>query len=46
VKYKLDENLGKQAIGILMEAGLNISSVAAQKLCGSSDKQLIEICRS
>jgi predicted nuclease of predicted toxin-antitoxin system len=45
LKFKLDENLGKQSLEVLRNAGFDISSVPEQKLCGVTDKRLIEICR-
>jgi predicted nuclease of predicted toxin-antitoxin system len=46
VKVKLDENLGKQAAAILIEAGLDVATVADQRLCSSSDAHLLDVCRT
>lgn len=44
MKLKLDENLGGHALRFLEEARWDVSSVARQNLCGTSDRDLIEIC--
>ncbi len=45
MKFKIDENLGKQAALVLRSAGYDIATVPAQKLCGATDKKLIAVCR-
>jgi predicted nuclease of predicted toxin-antitoxin system len=44
MKFKLDENLGRQTAKILQTAGYDVTSVPDQKLSGSADKVLIEVC--
>lgn len=46
MKFKLDENLGKQPVEILQKAGYDVTTVPEQKLSGATDKALIEICRT
>jgi len=46
VKVKLDENLGKQAAAVLTRAGIDVSTVADQNLCASSDSHLLDVCCS
>jgi predicted nuclease of predicted toxin-antitoxin system len=45
LRFKLDENLGRRAIDLFLEAGHDISTVAEQELQGAADDQLINICR-
>ena len=44
MKLKLDENLGGSAFRYLEQAGYDVSSVALQRLCGTDDSNLIDIC--
>ncbi len=46
MKLKLDENLGRQAEELLRRQGHDVQTVAAEKLWGSEDAHLIQICRS
>ena len=46
MKLKLDENLGTRTAELLRESGHNVNTVLEQNLCASSDKELVEICRS
>jgi len=46
MKFKLDENLGKTAVGILRDAGHDVQTVPAQGLCKATDRELIATCQS
>ena len=43
--FKLDENLGARGAQCLAEYGYDVSTVVAQRLEGTLDDALIEICR-
>ena len=45
MRFKLDENLGRQAIDLFLEAGHDIATVAEQELQGVADNHLISVCR-
>jgi len=45
LRFKLDENLGRQAIDLFLEAGHDIATVAEQELQGAADNHLIDICQ-
>jgi predicted nuclease of predicted toxin-antitoxin system len=44
VRFKLDENLGKQIAEILRESGYDVATVPDQKMWGTNDNTLIETC--
>jgi predicted nuclease of predicted toxin-antitoxin system len=44
MKFKLDENLGSRTAGIIAESGHDVQTVAQEKLIGTSDARLFEIC--
>jgi len=44
MKLKLDENLGGTALRYLENAGCNVSTVRLQNLCGTTDRNLIDVC--
>jgi len=46
VKLKLDENLGTRGAELFRQAGHHISTVAQQGLCSTTDKKLLEVCRT
>jgi predicted nuclease of predicted toxin-antitoxin system len=46
MKLKLDENLGRHAEELLRRLGHDVQTVSAEKLWGSEDAHLIQICRS
>jgi predicted nuclease of predicted toxin-antitoxin system len=46
MKFKLDENLGRQPAEIIRKAGYDITTVPEQKLSGATDKMLIGVCRA
>ncbi len=46
MKVKLDENLGVRGSQLLHDGGCDVSTVAVQDLCASSDESLIEHCRT
>jgi predicted nuclease of predicted toxin-antitoxin system len=45
LKVKLDENLGRRSIELFKEADHEVSTVTEQRLGGTSDDELIEVCR-
>ncbi|CAN5821744.1 DUF5615 family PIN-like protein [soil metagenome] len=45
MKVKLDENLGRRSIELFKESGHEVSTVTKQQLGGTSDDELIEVCR-
>ena len=44
MKFKLDENLGSRTAGLIAESGHDVKTVAQEKLSGTSDARLFEIC--
>jgi predicted nuclease of predicted toxin-antitoxin system len=46
MKLKLDENLGTRCPELFLSAGHDIATVPGQNLCSSTDKKLLETCRS
>jgi len=46
MKLKLDENLGGTAFRYLVDAGCDVSTVPLQNLCGTSDRNLVDVCAS
>jgi len=46
MKLKLDENLGGTAFRYLENAGYDVSTVCLQNLCGTADRNLIDVCAS
>jgi predicted nuclease of predicted toxin-antitoxin system len=46
MKLKLDENLGELGIGILTSEGHDVSTVAMQRITGSTDVALYQTCRA
>ncbi|MGH7230304.1 MAG: DUF5615 family PIN-like protein [Nitrospiraceae bacterium] len=45
-EIKLDENLGRRCADLLRKAAHDVATVPEQRLCSSSDRQLIDICRA
>lgn len=46
MKLKLDENLGQRTLTILQHAGHDVTTVAQENISGSTDLDLIDLCRS
>lgn len=44
MKFKLDENLGLATARILREPGYDVSTVVDQKLQGSADQTIYDVC--
>ena len=44
MKFKLDENLGSRTAGIIAESGHDVKTIAQEKLSGTSDERLYDIC--
>ncbi len=45
MKLKLDENLGERTADLFRQAGMEVSTVPEQSLCGTSDRKLADLCR-
>ena len=44
MKWKLDENFGSRTVNIFLEAGHDAETVLQEKLSGSTDDTLYEVC--
>jgi hypothetical protein len=44
VRIKLDEYLGRQPVELLRQAGHDVETVGDERLCGTADDDLIEVC--
>jgi len=44
VKFKLDENLGSRTAALIGESGHDVQTVSQEKLTGTDDRNLFEIC--
>jgi predicted nuclease of predicted toxin-antitoxin system len=44
MKFKLDENLGSRTAGLIADSGHDVETVAQERLSGTSDARLFEIC--
>lgn len=44
MKFKFDENLGRAAATVLLDAGFDVVTVPEQRLEGASDHDVIECC--
>ena len=46
MRLKLDENLGIRCANLLRSADHEVTTVAEQNLCSSTDKKLLETCKA
>lgn len=46
MKFKLDENIGKQAAALLHDAGHDVSTISDQSLNGEPDEKIFRVCAS
>ena len=46
VRFKLDENLPRDAEALLRDAGHDVQTVLEQRLAGNSDDKVIDACRT
>ena len=46
MRLKLDENLGIRCANLLRSADHDVTTVAEQNLCSSTDKKLLETCKA
>jgi predicted nuclease of predicted toxin-antitoxin system len=46
VKFKLDENIGERGAHMLRSAGHDVATVLEQRLLGTSDESLFQVCAS
>ena len=44
MKFKLDENLGSRTADLIAELGHDVQTVSAQKMSGTNDPHLFEVC--
>ncbi len=45
VRFKLDENLPRDALALLVDAGHDVESVIDERLGGGPDRQILDACR-
>ena len=46
MKFKLDENLGKSALELLVQAGHDVDNVLQEGLNGTDDENLFRVCQT
>jgi predicted nuclease of predicted toxin-antitoxin system len=46
VKFKLDENFDARLVPLLAEGGHDVDTVPAERLSGSADEVIYEVCRA
>jgi predicted nuclease of predicted toxin-antitoxin system len=46
VKLKLDENLGRVCVDLLVAAGHDVATVYSQRMCSATDFEVINACNS
>jgi Domain of unknown function (DUF5615) len=46
VKFKLDENLGRSALEVLIQAGHDADNVLQEGLSGTDDENLYRVCQA
>jgi predicted nuclease of predicted toxin-antitoxin system len=46
VKFKLDENFDVRLVSLLADGGHDVDTVLAEKLSGSADEAIYEVCRT
>jgi predicted nuclease of predicted toxin-antitoxin system len=46
VRFKLDENLPRDAVALLRDAGHDVQTVLEERLGGSADPMVLDVCRT
>jgi predicted nuclease of predicted toxin-antitoxin system len=46
VRFKLDENLPRDTVALLRDAGYDVQTVLEERLGGSADAEVLDVCRS
>lgn len=46
VRFKLDENLPRDTVALLRDAGHDVQTVLEERLGGSADPKVFDVCRS
>jgi predicted nuclease of predicted toxin-antitoxin system len=44
MRFKFDENFGERCLGIVRASGHDVETVSTERLNGSSDQQIYEVC--
>ena len=46
VRFKLDENLPRDTVALLRDAGHDVQTVLEERLGGSTDPKVLDVCRT